>query len=210
MMKAVAAMGVLAVLGGPLAALLSIGMLIVPAGECAPASMPTGADPADPAIPETTRIIMPLPSGSYWVSSEYGPRVDPVTGEDGFHSGTDFAAAEGTPILAAMDGVVVFAGATTGGGGNVVSVQSTVDGATVTADYLHIRDGGILVTAEEWVEAGQQIAEVGSTGKSTGPHLHFTIHLGGRYAETTDSLIWLIEHDAEGVEDYIPAGWCAA
>ena len=192
------------VLGGPASTMLAVGLLVVPAGDCAPAPLPSSTAEADPSIPETTRVVMPLPEGTYGVSSSYGWRTDPFTGERAFHAGTDFPAAAGTPILAAMDGVVMVAEAGTGLGNHVV-LRSTVDGATITSVYGHILDGGTHVTAGQTVTAGQQIAEVGSTGKSTGPHLHFEIHLGSWSADTVDALVWLQEHDAEGISDYLPA-----
>lgn len=192
------------VLGGPASAMLAVGLLVVPAGDCAPASLPTSGSVADPSIPETTRIVMPVPAGTYSISSPWGWRSDPFTGERSFHGGTDFAAAAGTPILAVMDGVVMVAEAGVGLG-NFVVLRSTVDGAMVTTVYGHIRDGGTHVTAGQTVQAGQQIAEVGSTGKSTGPHLHFEVRPGTWADDTVDSLAWLSDHHAEGIGDYLPA-----
>ena len=82
-------------------------------------------------------------------------------------------------ILSATDGVIVFA-ARSGGLGNLVVVESTVDGAPIALGYAHIRDGGTLVTVGQHVQAGQQIAEVGTTGYSTGTHLHFELRYRGR------------------------------
>lgn len=203
-MKALLALLAAAILGGPMSAFLAIGLLVVPAGDCAPAPLPTSSDPADPSIPETSRIVMPLPAGTYSISDVYGWRTDPITGERAFHHGTDFPAAEGTPILAAMDGIVTVA-EPSGGYGNLVVLESTLDGAPVASAYAHIRDGGTKVEVGQWVEAGQQIAEVGTTGHSTGPHLHFEIHPGGWSDNDVNSLTWLQEHDAEGVTDYIAA-----
>ncbi|PZR79960.1 MAG: hypothetical protein DI537_40390, partial [Stutzerimonas stutzeri] len=129
-MKALLALLAAAILGGPMSAFLAIGLLVVPAGDCAPAPLPTSSDPADPSIPETSRIVMPLPAGTYSISDVYGWRTDPITGERAFHHGTDFPAAEGTPILAAMDGIVTVA-EPSGGYGNLVVLESTLDGAPV-------------------------------------------------------------------------------
>lgn len=203
-MKALLALLAAAILGGPMSAFLAIGLLVVPAGDCVPAPLPTSSDPADPSIPETSRIVMPLPVGTYSISDVYGWRIDPITGERAFHHGTDFPAAEGTPILAVMDGVVTVA-EPSGGYGDLVVLESTVNGAPVASAYAHIRDGGTTVAVGQWVEAGQQIAEVGTTGHSTGPHLHFEIHPGGWSGDDVNSLTWLQEHDAEGITDYIAA-----
>ena len=197
------------VLGGPVASLLAIGLLVVPATDCAPAPLPSSSETADPSIAETTRIVIPLPSGSFSISDPYGWRNDPITGEREFHQGTDLAAAEGTPILAAADGIVTLAGPN-GEFGNLVVIESTVDGAPVATAYAHIRDGGILVSVGEAVDAGQQIAEVGMTGHATGPHLHFQVEPGYWGDPTVDSWTWLQQHDAEGITDYQPAsGVCA-
>jgi murein DD-endopeptidase MepM/ murein hydrolase activator NlpD len=93
------------------------------------------------------------------------------------HKGVDIAAPIGTPIMAAANGVVVKAGWNSGGYGNLVDIQHT-DG-TVTR-YGHNKR--ILVHAGETVEQGQQISEMGSTGFSTGPHLHFEVHPLGKKA----------------------------
>jgi len=203
-MKAVLAFFVVAILGGPLAALMGIGLIVVPAGDCAPAPVPTSSESADPSIPETARIVMPLPAGTYSISDTYGWRNDPITGERAFHGGTDFPAAAGTPILSATDGIVVVA-EPSGGFGNLVVVESTVDGAPLALGYAHVRDGGTLVAVGQVVQAGQQIAEVGTTGHSTGPHLHFQIEPGHWGDSTINSLTWLQDHDAEGISDYLPA-----
>ena len=192
------------VLGGPASTMLAVGLLVVPASDCAPAPIPTTTAAADPSIPETTRIVMPLPAGTYSISDVYGWRIDPITGERAFHSGTDFPAAEGTPILAVMDGVVTRA-EPGGGYGNLVVIESTLDGAPVASGYAHIRDGGTHVQVGQSVRAGQQIAEVGTTGHSTGPHLHFEIHPGGWAEASVNSLVWLQDRDAEGISDYLPA-----
>jgi len=203
-MKAVLALFAIVILSGPLAALMGIGLLVVPAGSCAPAPVATSSESADPSIPETTRIVMPLPVGTYSISDAYGWRSDPFTGERVFHRGTDFPSAGGTPILSATDGVIVFA-ARSGGLGNLVVVESTVDGAPIALGYAHIRDGGTLVTVGQHVQAGQQIAEVGTTGYSTGDHLHFQVEPGHWGGDTINSLSWLRDHDAEGISDYLPA-----
>lgn len=107
------------------------------------------------------------------VTSGYGTRRDPFHGAEREHHGVDYGAPAGTPILAAADGVVRFSGAR-GGYGNVVIV-SHPDGTETR--YAHCRDLGVRVG--EAVAAGQAIATVGSTGRSTGPHLHFEVRRDG-------------------------------
>lgn len=108
------------------------------------------------------------------LTSGFGARLDPFTGKARMHHGQDLAAAEGTPIRAAAAGTVRFAGVR-GGYGNMVIVEHE-DGTETR--YAHCRDLG--VKAGEVVAAGQSIASVGSTGRSTGAHLHFEVRQGGR------------------------------
>lgn len=151
-----------------------------------------------PVVPETTRIVFPLPEGAWVRSSPFGWRTDPVTGERAFHAGTDFAAPDGTPIYAIADGVVAFAGEF-GGYGNLIVIEHTVAGQRVASSYGHMWDTGVYVSAGETVIAGQHIGDVGSAGKSTGPHLHLEIHPGGQDADPTDPDAWLTAHNADGI-----------
>ncbi|WP_157428391.1 M23 family metallopeptidase [Agromyces salentinus] len=106
----------------------------------------------------------------------YGPRPDkPIAGVNEFHRGTDVAAACKTPVFAATGGVVIEARAN-GSYGNWVLLDH---GAGVSTGYAHLIDGGILVEPGQSVSAGQLIGMVGSTGASTGCHLHFEVRLGG-------------------------------
>lgn len=118
------------------------------------------------AVPEQEGLVMPVDGQ---VSSHYGMRVHPITGEDRQHDGLDLAAPEGTPVRAAADGVVSFAGEN-GGYGNLVVIDHA-DGSQTA--YGHLQD--FSVTEGQSVTAGQTIARVGSTGVSTGPHLHFEV-----------------------------------
>jgi murein DD-endopeptidase MepM/ murein hydrolase activator NlpD len=93
------------------------------------------------------------------------------------HKGIDIAAAVGTPIVAVAPGVVVTAGWNDGGYGNLVEIQHA-DGSLT----LYAHNSRILVRKGELVEQGQMIAEMGSTGHSTGPHCHFEFHPAGSAA----------------------------
>jgi len=106
-------------------------------------------------------------------SSSYGWRIDPFTGNNAFHEGLDFTANTGTPIRAAADGIVMSAERTPAYG-NIVKINH---GAGLETRYAHASK--LLVKAGERVIKGQIIAEVGSTGRSTGPHLHYEIRLNG-------------------------------
>ena len=120
---------------------------------------------------------LPLPKKSYWVSSEFGKRVHPITGKvDSFHKGIDLAAAEGTPIYAVRDGVVWVASYQKGGAGYYVSIGH--DGG-YSSIYMHMTH--YIVKVGQRVQAGQIIGYVGSTGGSTGNHLHLGIAKDGTY-----------------------------
>ena len=111
------------------------------------------------------------------VSSEYGWRNDPFKGSKAWHAGLDIAAPAGDPVAACWDGTVTYAG-TKGGYGNVVEVTHAGGWKSV---YGHLRSAS--VKAGDAVTAGEKIAEVGSSGRSTGPHLHFELRRDG---ETVD------------------------
>lgn len=116
------------------------------------------------------KLGMPLKSG-YRLSSPFGYRVHPITGKRKLHAGMDMAAPQGTPIYAAESGVVIVAQAWSGYG-NCVIIDH---GGGLWTLYGHIKNGGILVKKGETVKRGEKIALVGSTGQSTGPHLHFEV-----------------------------------
>lgn len=119
------------------------------------------------------RLLRPI-SSSYRMNSQFGPRVDPITGKRGrMHNGVDFAAPAGTPIYAAESGVVTVAQSTSGYGNTVIIDH----GGGMWTLYAHIRNGGIKVKAGQQVKRGEKVAEVGSTGRSTGNHLHFEVRI---------------------------------
>ena len=106
-------------------------------------------------------------------SSSYGWCIDPFTGGKAFHEGLDFPANMGTPIRAAADGIVSFAEHTPDYG-NIVKISH---GSGLETRYAHASK--LLVHAGDRVVKGQEVAEIGSTGRSTGPHLHYEIRLNG-------------------------------
>ncbi|WP_150270439.1 murein hydrolase activator EnvC family protein [Paenibacillus tepidiphilus] len=117
-----------------------------------------------------------LPVGQARISSGYGKRTHPVTGEIGkMHTGVDFAVPQGTSIHAADSGTVLVAEWWSGYGYCVIIDH----GGGVWTLYGHIREGGLRVSAGDKVDRGQVIAESGSTGRSTGPHLHFEVRVDG-------------------------------
>lgn len=151
------------------------------------------------SVGETTRIVFPLPTGTWVRSSGYGWRTDPMTGRPAFHAGTDYAAADGTPIFATADGIVTWAGPY-GGYGQLIVIEHTIDGKRVASAYGHMWASGVHVSVGERVTAGQHIGDVGSSGKSIGSHLHFEIRPGGAFEPSTDAAPWLAEHGAEGLD----------
>ena len=117
----------------------------------------------------------PLPQ-DFTITSSFGERVDPITGEVSFHTGTDIAAPEGTPILAAADGIVTIANSTNlrHSYGYYVKLQHE-DGY----ETLYAHCSALCVTAGQEVQQGEVIGFVGSTGDSTGNHLHFEVREDG-------------------------------
>ncbi len=109
------------------------------------------------------------------ISSPFGMRSDPFTGEERFHSGVDVAAPRGTAIRAVADGEVVFSGWRRGGAGRVVEVRHA-DG--LVTSYAHAER--TLVRAGQHVVAGEVVATVGSSGRASGPHLHFAAERDGQ------------------------------
>ncbi len=126
---------------------------------------------APEASKEDTGGFKPPVSGR--ISSPYGMRTDPYTGERAFHKGMDIAAPEGTPVYPAMDGEVIFSGKRDGYG-NVVEIRHENG---YVSRYAHNREN--LVSQGDRVSVREKIAEVGSSGRSTGPHLHFEFRVEG-------------------------------
>jgi murein DD-endopeptidase len=171
-------------------------------------SSTTAPSPAS-AVTGSSHVVFPLPEGTWVLTGDFGPRLDPITGEKAFHSGTDLAAADGTPLLAAADGVVTIA-ELSGGYGGLVVIEHHIDGATVATAYAHMWKTGIHVTVGQHVIAGQYIGDVGSSGHSTGPHLHFEVRPGGTHAEAVDAAKWLNDHDAADLPEATVGAGCSA
>ncbi len=114
------------------------------------------------------------------ISSPFGMRTDPFTGERRFHAGVDLAAPRGAEIRAVKDGEVVFSGWRRGGAGRVVEVRHA-DG--LVTSYAHTER--TLVRAGQHVVAGEVVATVGSSGRASGPHLHFAASRGSQAVDPT-------------------------
>ncbi|MFZ0961028.1 MAG: M23 family metallopeptidase [Terriglobia bacterium] len=107
------------------------------------------------------------------ITAGFGQRMDPFTGEGEFHTGVDIAAPVGTPIRAAADGILFFAGRDANYGN-----EALIDhGYGLTTKYAHL--SSLCVAVGQEVRRGQVIGTVGSTGRSTGPHLHYEVLVGG-------------------------------
>jgi murein DD-endopeptidase MepM/ murein hydrolase activator NlpD len=119
-----------------------------------------------------------MPSGKPveegWLSSRYGKRSDPFTGKQDFHKGLDFAGKKGTGVLAVGDGVVSWSGKRTGYG-KLVEINH---GNGYVTRYGHNQRH--LVKVGDTVKKGQQVAMMGSSGRSTGPHVHFEVLRNGK------------------------------
>lgn len=158
-----------------------------------------GSDGRDAAVSETNGVVFPLPEGVGARTSGFGIRVHPVTGETKLHTGVDYAASSGTPILAAADGRVYFAGASSGYG-HIILINHTVNGQRVSTGYAHMFADQIYVEPGDWITAGQHIADVGMSGYTTGPHLHFEVRPGGGWSSPVDPEPWLTNHSAHSLD----------
>ena len=110
-----------------------------------------------------------------WISSPYGKRVDPISGKMSWHFGVDFAGRQGADVIAVADGVVVHAGPWQNFG-NMVEIDH---GDGYVTRYAHHE--ALSIAAGDIVKRGQKIASMGSTGRSTGPHVHFEVLKNGQH-----------------------------
>ena len=130
--------------------------------------------------PDSTRtptgtLQWPLPVAGT-ITSQFGYRVDPITGEVSSHTGTDIACAEGTPILAAADGIVTVANGLDSWGGSYGYYIQVDHGGGLETLYAHC--SSICVTTGQQVQVGEVIGYVGHTGRATGSHLHLEVWVG--------------------------------
>ena len=130
----------------------------------------------DKAGKSVKKALMKTPINGARLSSPFGMRKHPIDGYNKMHRGTDFAAPMGTPIMASGDGIVKKAG-WCGGGGNCVKIKHNSTYQTV---YAHMSKFARGIKAGVRVKQGQTIGYVGSTGKSTGPHLHYEVIVNGK------------------------------
>jgi murein DD-endopeptidase MepM/ murein hydrolase activator NlpD len=122
------------------------------------------------------KALMKTPINGARLSSSFGMRKHPIDGFNKMHRGTDFAAPKGTPIMASGNGIIKKAG-WCGGGGNCVKIKHN---STYETIYAHMSKFARGIKAGVRVKQGQTIGYVGSTGKSTGPHLHYEVIINGK------------------------------
>ena len=139
-----------------------------------PTTYPSDDRTPSSSAPSSSGWVCPVPY--YTLTSAFGYRIHPIHGDWRMHNGVDMSCAQGTPIYAARSGKVTVASYQAGGAGNYVSINH---GDGYSSIYMHMTH--YIVSPGQYVTAGQVIGYVGSTGGSTGPHLHFGIARNGTY-----------------------------
>jgi len=156
----------------------------------ATAAVAAGVEAA-PAAPAGAAVRWPF-AGATRMSDGFGPRSAPCSGCSSFHDGLDLNPGVGAPIGSIADGIVSSVTASDNGGLGVhVMIDHVVNGQRVTSTYGHMLSGSAAVSEGQSVTAGQLVGNVGSTGQSTGPHLHLEIYSG---STALDPYAWLTEH----------------
>lgn len=179
----------------PVAAAILKKLLAGSTSSSSASASPASAD----ATAGSSAVVFPLPEGSWTATSPFGYRTHPITGERKLHAGADYAAPDGTKIMAVAAGTVTRADYSDSRGGHIV-IEHEIEGKTVATMYVHMWQKGIHVDEGDTVKAGQHIADVGSSGQSTGPHLHLEVHLGGEDGTLTDPTAWLKKHGATDLD----------
>lgn len=189
---AVAAVGVhelpaQAVAQGLVDQVIGVQSLAVPTSVAQPVDLNRGAFD----VSKFTTVQWPV-DPSTPVADGFGYRVPPCAGCSSFHQGTDLDPGRGTPIAAVADGVVTEVGDPSGTLGVYAIIRHSIDGVTFSSLYGHMESGSLRLAVGQTVTRGQLVGLVGSTGQSTGAHLHFGIEDGS--GEFIDSLAWLREY----------------
>lgn len=142
------------------------------------------------SVAETGQLVWPVLTPERQ-SDVFGPREAPCSGCSTVHDGVDFLPGDGTPVSAIADGVVITSTDDGGGLGVWIEVEHNIGGEIITSFYAHMAYGSRLVSVGDRVSAGQQIGSVGSSGQSTGPHLHLEMY--GADGVRFDPYAWLKE-----------------
>ncbi|MDY0909177.1 M23 family metallopeptidase [Microbacterium sp. CFBP9034] len=168
-------------------------------GGLAPAASAALATTAPAALPAATTFAKPLVAKTYTVSSFFGPRCIPLPGASTYHLGVDLAAKAGSPIYAIAAGLVTATVDGTASRAGYIAVRHSIGGVEHTSKYLHIWSSTTRVKVGQTVTAGQRISEVGTSGGSSGNHLHLEIWKG---SAAQDPAVFL---KARGVDLYAAA-----
>lgn len=118
-------------------------------------------------------FVLPFDTNTYTITSPYGERIDPISGEKSFHSGIDVVPTSSN-IVAVADGTVVVSEVQDMGGESII-IEHKLGGQVYRSGYHHLKENSRVVNVGDQVKQGQQIGIMGSTGYSTGPHLHFSL-----------------------------------
>ena len=181
---------------------------VEPPAEPTPAPTPT-PKPAptptpEPSTPKATTFKMPLKAKVYTITSWQGARCMPLPGGQTSHSGMDMAAAGGTPIYAVAAGVVTETRNGTSKVNGAISIRHNVDGVTYVTRYVHMWNAKTHAKVGQKVKAGQRISQVGTSGSSTGNHLHLELWkatASGGLVTTLDPRPWLKKHGIDLVKN---------
>lgn len=138
-------------------------------------------DRDDSAGDAPANAILAAPVTALTITSPFGSRQHPLTGVTKLHTGVDFGAPQGAQVSSAREGTVVFAAMTRAYGNRIVVDHGAIDGKPLQTTYSHL--SAIEVAVGQRVQTGAPIGRVGSTGLSTGPHLHFEVVYDGYYAD---------------------------
>jgi len=178
-------LGVLAMAAIPLTVVVLFGAKVVAQGKCEAPTVGGGTSVINDGnqAPYTGEWINPMPGR---LTSPFGMRTHPVTGKRLSHSGQDIAAADNTPIHAAGSGTVTIAGKSSGGNtGYMVAIDH---GGGIQSRYVHMWPEDIKVKVGQKVNVGEVVGLEGTSGQSTGPHLHFEIRINGK---PTEPMAWM-------------------
>lgn len=144
------------------------------------------------------KLYYPIYAGHYQITSPYGMRISPIGGGLEMHTGVDMAKDFGEPVYSIADGEVIFVG---WWGGNAIKLKHELpDGSVFYTFYTHLLDNTTRFKEGDRVDAGEQIAEMGSSGYSTGPHTHLEIH-ENKIGNHTDPIAWLKKHGAVHINE---------
>jgi murein DD-endopeptidase MepM/ murein hydrolase activator NlpD len=204
----------------PVRAALSVLVLIMSCWSAAAAAEPsaTRADPTFKALFSSWKRLDTLQDSVIAVPSDkpvrdaaftssYGVRTDPFQGRAAMHAGIDLAGPIGTPIYATADGTITTAGWQNGGYGNLIKVEH---GRGIETRYGHL--SAIMVREGQRVRRGEMIGRMGSTGRSTGSHLHYEVRIDGRavnpipFMKSTDYILALRSRSGGASMDQVALG----